>query len=506
MGLLKLRRRVTQQPQVPLPIDWSNPITRGLRVAYDPAAGPINLVTGAPLRPLAAAGPVLPNARGRHQAFANGGAGNVLVTDFFPGQITEHSAFLLARSSAMSGEAGYISTRNTSAAGFSFAALGVESIGVAPNQTSRLRYTHAGVADYEFNPALDNFGVDFTGIGFSATNGVDVRSFVRGAFKQAANTGTMYLTDNPIIIGGDPTYGAGAQADMMLVLYWDRRLSDAEHASLAENPHQIRRAPSRMIAVGSAPIADMSLSGAAAVRVAATGTLSTAIRMVGATVGQVSAAGTLTSQVRLAGAASLTASVAGTMSTSIPLSGAAALQASASGALTTQVRLAGAASMAVTAAGTLAGAGAVLSGTASLQVSAAGSLTTAIPLSGAAALEMSAGGALAGSAVVLAGGASMRIGAAAALSSAIVLSGAAVVRASVSGALAGSSAALSGAATLSMQAAGTLSATANIDVSKISPARIVVFEGSGSRAVPFDGSGSRVVPFEGSGGRTVRFE
>jgi len=35
-----------------------------------------------------------------------------------------------------------------------------------------------------------------------------------------------------------------------------------------------------------------------------------------------------------------------------------------------------------------------------------------------------------------------------------------------------------------------------IDVSKISLARIVVFEGSGSRVTPFEGSGSRVVRFE----------
>lgn len=35
-----------------------------------------------------------------------------------------------------------------------------------------------------------------------------------------------------------------------------------------------------------------------------------------------------------------------------------------------------------------------------------------------------------------------------------------------------------------------------VDVTKISPARIVIFEGSGSRVTPFEGSGSRVVRFE----------
>lgn len=35
-----------------------------------------------------------------------------------------------------------------------------------------------------------------------------------------------------------------------------------------------------------------------------------------------------------------------------------------------------------------------------------------------------------------------------------------------------------------------------IDVSKISPSRIVAFESSGSRVTPFEGSGSRIVRFE----------
>jgi len=45
-----------------------------------------------------------------------------------------------------------------------------------------------------------------------------------------------------------------------------------------------------------------------------------------------------------------------------------------------------------------------------------------------------------------------------------------------------------------------------IDVTKISPSRVVVFEGSGSRFTPFGGSGSRLTPFEGSGSRVAPFE
>ena len=46
----------------------------------------------------------------------------------------------------------------------------------------------------------------------------------------------------------------------------------------------------------------------------------------------------------------------------------------------------------------------------------------------------------------------------------------------------------------------------SFDISKIPPARIVVFEGSGSRVVLFESSGSRMVPFEGSGSRVTLFE
>lgn len=43
-----------------------------------------------------------------------------------------------------------------------------------------------------------------------------------------------------------------------------------------------------------------------------------------------------------------------------------------------------------------------------------------------------------------------------------------------------------------------------LDIAKVHPSRIVMFEGSGSRVVIFEGSGSRVVVFEGSGKR-MRF-
>lgn len=49
--------------------------------------------------------------------------------------------------------------------------------------------------------------------------------------------------------------------------------------------------------------------------------------------------------------------------------------------------------------------------------------------------------------------------------------------------------------------AATVTTVTSLDISKVHPARVVVFGGSGSKVVVFEGSGSRVVVFEGSGKR-----
>jgi hypothetical protein len=155
------------------------------------------------------------------------------------------------------------------------------------------------------------------------------------------------------------------------------------------------------------------------------------------------------------------------------LTGAAVAVASASGALSTAVRLTGAGTSAATASGTL---------------------TTSIALSGAAGATATAAGALAGGAATLSGSATAAASGTAALSTSIRLSGSGGARASGTGALS-TSIALSGAAAAMATGSGGLSVapTKGIDVSKISPTRISVFEGSGSRIAVFSGTGARTV-------------
>jgi hypothetical protein len=158
------------------------------------------------------------------------------------------------------------------------------------------------------------------------------------------------------------------------------------------------------------------------------------------------------------------------------------------------------------------------SGSAGLTASVSMSLTAAASVSGAASLSaagtwavQSACSTSAGAALTttsqFAAAAIIKASAAAAVTTQVALGAVAKAGTSAHAAMsAGVKLALAVTSKASGNAVLTVAQQGDFDLSKISPARIVVFEGSGSRIVPFEGSGSRVVPFEGSGSRVVVFE
>ncbi|WP_036170361.1 LamG-like jellyroll fold domain-containing protein [Massilia sp. 9096] len=255
------------------------------------------------------------------------------------------------------------------------------------------------------------------------------------------------------------------------------------------------------------------LSGSAAASASAGGALSTATPLSGAAQTAASGAGSLMTAIPLAGSASATAKATGSLVTSVKPSGAAASVATAGGTLSTAIPLSGSAQVVAVATGVLAGSGGGLSGAAVASATATGALTTKIALSGGAQAVAQAYGSLAGGGAALSGSAQASVTAGGALTTSIRLVGTATARATATGVLAtaiplagpasasaaGSGALvtripLAGAAVAVAQASGDLTVnSAGIDISQISPARIVVFEGSGSRVVVFEGSGSRVV-------------
>jgi hypothetical protein len=298
---------------------------------------------------------------------------------------------------------------------------------------------------------------------------------VDGRIVYDAGSNVSGLKAGNFTIGSkDGTRSEKGAIDVALFTYWPTALTANELADVSAKPWQLFEAPPLPVFNTTAVIAPVTLNGAA-----------TAVA---------SAYGTLTSAIALAGAAQAIAIGAGSLSTSFPLSGKAVVRASAAGALSTAIPLAGAAQARAAAAGTLAGGGAARARAAQLSASAAGSLSTAIPLAGTARVEASASGTLAGTATGLIGAARATASATGALSTSIRLAGAAAAVASAYGVL-GTKIMLGGSAVASATATGALSLgkpSTPIDISKVSPSRIVPFDGSGSRIVVFQGSGKRM--------------
>lgn len=521
MGVLKLRRRATRQPQGGVKLASNSPLLKAGALAIVTGSQPVNLASGLPLK---VTGPA-------NKSITAAGIADAYNKDSYK---TTETFEAIGTRSYIQFWAGFPSGQTGTSGGSGAETWVVGSTSAQTGMASRLGYDRRSIRANGSNGdesewgAVRQWGSD--PVNYSAgevlTPGVftvllAARYQDRTELWRDSRLVATFLASPVDIPSQGLVFGSFVEHDAWRVandtVLAGMVLGEWTFDQLAsftrdeKSIWQLVDAPSRILSTSNVSVADTSLSGAAAMRAAVAGSLTTQVRLAGNAVFVAAASGSLTTQVRLAGAAALQASAVGSLTTSIPLSGSASMRVTSSGMLTTAIPVAGAALMAATAAGSLAGTAAALAGNAALQVSATGALSTAIRLTGTASLTASAGGALAGTGAALAGAAAAQVSATGALSTAIRFAGAAVVQISAAGSLAGSAATLSGAASMrtsgagalssaivlsgaaavSIKAAGTLSLTAKIDVSKISPGRIVIFEGSGSRIVAFEGSGKR---------------
>jgi len=459
------------QPSGALRLARTNPLLRGMRhswgtnvagpgVAYD-AVGRANGAFGVGIPSTTSGNQWAAGARGYYLNYDDAGTGTVSSVSMTvgdsngsgsPGSSVFSFAARIRLGSLQSGMAIY----GSYAGGIEIQISSAGKIELVKQQTAALGASTGSIAagvDVDIGIAYDGSTVSYYINGVPAGSSSNAQTFNLAAqyFLGAAGNGER-------LSNGSRIY----RTDI-----WDRALTAGEFRAWSSNPWQIYDAASEDDDALLAAAADTALSGMAAAVAAAAGALTTSIRLAGSGAATATASGALNTGIRMAGAAQAQASAAGTLSTAVQLAGTAQAGAMGAGGLATSIRLTGTASAVAAAVGALAGGGAGLSGTATVAASGSGTLATGIPLTGAAYAQASAAGAL---------------------TTAIALAGAAAASATAVGML-----------------AETVPAVELIDVSKISPARIVVFDGSGSRVVPFDGSGSRLVVFEGSGKR-VRFD
>jgi hypothetical protein len=219
--------RYSQPQSGPAQIDWSNPITRGLVLAFIPGIGDATRICqrlnsyaigagrfGKQTVPLTAA--PFPELGARN--VKNGGAMSVIIF----GTFAVASSFTAPLLSHYPGSGGW--------------KFGVDASG-------NIGYTHYGVADYATTVPITGF----TGsIGMTATISSAARMFKGGAFQQSVTIGAI----NSAGVSGNFSIGARfGPADstsasvVALALYFERALSDAEQASLAANPWQVFESP-----------------------------------------------------------------------------------------------------------------------------------------------------------------------------------------------------------------------------------------------------------------------
>lgn len=335
--LLRQRPRVrTSQPQFPVGIDWSNPLTQGLEFA-NVGGILLNLVNGSPG---AIVGTVTAPSGHRGRAWTTAYDGSNHRIDFSSGV------------KAPPTEASYGSIFNfTYNGGTTFQYLIMKNLAGIDGAVPTMIFGIPALASND-----NRLQVSFGDAGFVRSN----ENIPQGAWLvgSGSSPGAGESTTAKLFLNGSKLTKAGASVDdtnnastgtvlrlngrhtdagrvltggQALSVVWNRVLSDKEHREWAANPWQVFRPIERRIWV---PVSGgaAALEGSAAGQAAAPGTLTTGIPLMGAAAAQATGPGSLDAQAQLEGEATGQAAAPGDLSTGIPLAGAADGQATAAAA------------------------------------------------------------------------------------------------------------------------------------------------------------------------------
>lgn len=244
---MALRRR--QQPQVPVAIDLSNPLCRGIRVVWNGATPDSIWYQGAWVRTASKTAGVTAGINGSGRAAQTGWTTDQIVTGLTANQVLPNNNVTL----------GFVRRNADTTARVASLA------GYADSATDR-SIIHAPFSD---GNAYWDFGNQTAGSGrlsvaFSKSTAVESLAFVAGAIKgreiwrngkrianNAAATAARGSSSTPYWLmryGGVGEVPADIQTQNLFVSWW-RELSDAELAAWSENPWQIFAPVKRRILV-----------------------------------------------------------------------------------------------------------------------------------------------------------------------------------------------------------------------------------------------------------------
>ena len=316
---LFLPRRWRSQPQYPVGIDRSNPLTRGLYAALLPTVGGTlyNAVTGTFLTQTGAAATRRINSKhgiGQRYGDASGTSYQTLTAQtndagaiFWLGERQGTGVGVFRDSTSAGGNLVF-----DSSGGF-YVRMGDANAGIVGTFAANTPYNFLYTGDGQGTGQITKSAFYVDGVLLASNWGA--WGFIGGP--------TLYLHENGS--GG----GAGVDATDYLWLIWNRHVDATQYAALNANPWQVFAPQRRAIFIGGVAGAAQATGDGAA------------------TLGALTAAGTATVQVNAAGAATLNAlTAAGTATTQANANGGLALAAlTAAGGATVQVNAAGAATL-----------------------------------------------------------------------------------------------------------------------------------------------------------------
>lgn len=233
MAVGLLRHRCAAQPQSPAEIDWSNPITKGLKLAVNPGDGSRNAVNGSALT---RSGTIGTTAKGAGKGLSNNGtASNYLQAAVTYG--TDITVFALLQNAAGGNTQNYIDEDDNGASNRCFQ--------FRQNSSNQIEFIRFNSSNSPFTATNTNALTSMLDTGFSAggmSSGTSVWAW-QGKFKSSAATltGSAHTGTNSVRMLASKAGGgaAGLSGSAQLLLLWDRCLSDEEYRSIVDNPWQV---------------------------------------------------------------------------------------------------------------------------------------------------------------------------------------------------------------------------------------------------------------------------
>lgn len=230
------------KPIGPMEIDWSNPLTRGLKIAHVPQTySHYDLASKSKFEVTNNTPKTRPD-QGKLAYVLNTTATQVLSP--FSTNVKEpavgegHTLLTTFRADNTTGDRNWLLSNRVTDGGSGFAFYTFTLAGTIPDQTVRLYMVYGGVAEYQFNTTI-RINDDFVPLAIAGTLNGDYDSYINGEQADNVSVGTLNANTDSIALYADPFNNDGLTGAVEYTYYFDRRLSHEEIREITRDPYQL---------------------------------------------------------------------------------------------------------------------------------------------------------------------------------------------------------------------------------------------------------------------------